>query len=119
MILQEFNMELLIWIVQKSIIKLQGIFESGLGTLRSNSAFKEYQLSLPYFVKSAQASNKSEETCGPVHVDPEEPAVDQLWDEFHGVMKTTAEWMVPFIELFGVEEGNGLTPFATEINTPP
>ena len=53
-----------------------------------------------------------------MHVDPEEPAVDQLWDEFHGVMKATTEWMVPFIDLFGVEEGNGLTPFATEINTP-
>ena len=28
------------------------------------------------------------------------------------------EWMVPFLELFWVEEGNGLSTFATEINTP-
>ena len=26
--------------------------------------------------------------------------------------------MVPFLGLFGVEEGNGLSPFTTEINTP-
>ena len=118
MILQEFNMELLIWIVQKSIIKLQGIFESGLGTLRSNSAFKEYQLSLPYFVKSAQASNNPEETCGPVPVDLEEPDVYQVWDEVHGDMKATTELMFPFLGLFGIEEGNSISPSATEINTP-
>ena len=27
------------------------------------------------------------------------------------------ECMVPFLELFGVEEGNGLSRFASEINT--
>ena len=53
-----------------------------------------------------------------MHVDLEEPAVDQLWGEFHGVLKATTEWMVTFLGLFGVEEGNGLSPFDTEINTP-
>ena len=51
-----------------------------------------------------------------MHVELEEPAVDQLWDEFHRVIKATTESMVPFLDLFGVEEGNGLSPFATEIN---
>ena len=68
-------MDQLIWIVQKSIIKLQAIFESGLVTSRINSAFKGYQKSFPKFVESAQASNKSEETCVPVNVDLEDPAV--------------------------------------------
>ena len=53
-----------------------------------------------------------------MHVELEEPAVDQLWDEFHRVIKATTELMVPFLDLFGVEEGNGLSPFDTEINTP-
>ena len=53
-----------------------------------------------------------------MHVDLEEPAVDQFWGEFHGVLKATTEWMVTFLGLFGVEEGNGLSPFDTEINTP-
>ena len=53
-----------------------------------------------------------------MHVDLEDPAVDQLWDELYGVMKATTEWVVPFLELFGLEEGNGISPFATEINTP-
>ena len=53
-----------------------------------------------------------------MNVDLEEPYVDQLWGEFHGVIKSTTEWMVPFLGLFGVEEGNGLSPFTTEINTP-
>ena len=43
MILREFNVEKLIRIVQKSIINPQAIFESGLVTFRSNSAFKGYQ----------------------------------------------------------------------------
>ena len=33
-------------------------------------------------------------------------------------MKATTEWVFPFLELFWVEEGNGLSTFATEINTP-
>ena len=43
MILWEFNIDQLIRIVQKSIIKLQAMFGSGLVIPRSNSAFKGYQ----------------------------------------------------------------------------
>ena len=50
MILQDFDMEQLIWIVQKSIIKLQAIFESGLVASRSNSTSKGYQKSFPDFI---------------------------------------------------------------------
>ena len=50
MILWELNMEQLIQIVQKSIIKLQAIFESSLFTSRSNSTFKGYHKSFPDFI---------------------------------------------------------------------
>jgi hypothetical protein len=43
MVLQEFNMEQLIRIVQKSIIKLDAMFEGNLVPPRSRSVFKEYQ----------------------------------------------------------------------------
>ena len=33
-------------------------------------------------------------------------------------MKSTRSWMVPFLQLFGIVHGNGLSPFATSINTP-
>ena len=69
MILWEFNMEPLIRIVQKNIIKLQDIFSSGLVMSRSNSSFKGYQLSFPDFIESEKSRNKSEETCRPVYVD--------------------------------------------------
>ena len=88
-------MKQLIQIVQKSIIKFQVIFETGLVTSRSNSAYKGYQKSFPDSIEIAHASKKSEGTFGPVHV-------DILWDEVHEFMNATIEWMVPFLDLFGV-----------------
>ena len=78
MTMREFNMEQLIWIFQKSIIKLQAILKTRLVTSISNIAIKGYQKSFPDFIESAQSSNKSNKTCGPVHDDLEEPAVKQL-----------------------------------------
>ena len=55
---------------------------------------------------------------GPVHVDGNLPAVDQLWDEVHGVIEFTNSFIQQLLELFGVIEGNGLFPFAGAINSP-
>ena len=33
-------------------------------------------------------------------------------------MQAATEWMTPFLKLFGVEEGNGISPFAVEIRSP-
>ena len=52
MILREFNMEKLIRIVQKSIINIQAMFDSGLVTSRSNILFKGYQQSFPDFIEN-------------------------------------------------------------------
>ena len=51
-------------------------------------------------------------------VDLDEKAVDQLWSEVKGVMEVALAWMKPFLKLFGVEEGNGLSPFAVGIDSP-
>ena len=46
------------------------------------------------------------------------PAVTQLWSEFSKIVKTTNDVMLPFLKLFGVEEGNGISPFARTFETP-
>ena len=44
--------------------------------------------------------------------------MDQLWDEVFGVIEMAREKMIPFLKLFGVEKGNGLSPLAVKIDTP-
>ena len=57
-------------------------------------------------------------SAGPVEVDLHMPAVTQLWSEFRKNAKTTNDVMLPFLKLFGVEEGNGVSPFARTFDTP-
>ena len=54
----------------------------------------------------------------PIHVNNGKPAVDQLWEEVKGVIEVVTSWMLPFLKVFGVEEGNGLSPFAVTIDKP-
>ena len=53
MVLREFNMEHLIRIVQKRIIKRDVMFESNLVASRSRFAFKGYHKTFPDFIASA------------------------------------------------------------------
>ena len=39
-------------------------------------------------------------------------------DEVKGVIEVTNSFMIPFLKLFGVEVSNGISPFATNIDTP-
>ena len=41
-----------------------------------------------------------------------------MWEEVKGVIEVVNSWMMPFLKLFGVEVGNGLSPFAVDIDTP-
>ena len=86
-----FNMEQLIRIVQKSIIKLGAMFKGNLVAFRRRFAFKRYQQTFPYFIASAQASNNCNEANGIVRVQLEERAVNQLWGEVKAVMKAATE----------------------------
>lgn len=65
-------------------------------------------------------SNNSDSNlpAGPVEVEQHMPAVTQLWSEFSRIVKTTNDVMLPFLKLFGVEEGNGISPFARTFDTP-
>ncbi len=50
---------------------------------------------------------------GPVNVDLMSPAEYQLWPEVRGVIETVNAWMQPFLKLFGVKDGNGLSPLVS------
>jgi len=86
-------------------------------TSRSDTSFKGYQHTFPEFLSSLRAGLDGY-SAGPIHVDNSRPAVDQLWDEVQGVLEFTNLFMIPFLKLFGVEEGNGLSPFAVDISSP-
>ena len=118
-ILREFNMEQLIRIVCKNKIRNDAIFESNLVTSRSRNTFKGYQQSFPEFIESLKKASASlnDCECGPVEIDLTMPAANQLWEEVDGIMKATNAWMKPFLAKYGVEEGNGLSPFAVDIDS--
>ena len=59
-----------------------------------------------------------EDECGPVDVDLDKVAVNQLWDEFKGVTEVENCCMRLILKVFKAAEGNGLSPFAISINTP-
>jgi hypothetical protein len=117
-LLREFNIEQLIRIVRKHNVKLNAIFESNLVTATSGSSFSGYAQTFPQFLAALQGG-ASNNVAGPVTVDLDcdIAAVDQLWDEVHGVIDATNTWMEPFLLLFGVTKGNGLSPFLCDIQT--
>jgi hypothetical protein len=75
MMLREFNVEQLIRIVQKLMIKLDCIFESSLLLSWSNAGLYGYQETMSGFIKSMLATHAREECCGPVNVDPAKEVV--------------------------------------------
>ena len=104
--------------MQTSVIKLDSIFSGGFVTIRSQPTLEGYQQSLGDFITSAQASNVRTETCKPISVDLSKAAVDQLWEEVKAVMRFATLRMMPFLWLFVMETGNGLSLFAIDIETP-
>jgi hypothetical protein len=110
-------MEQLIRIVQKSLIRLDVIFESNLVALRS-MGFKGYQGLFPDFLAALRVKKSNYDDAGKVEVNINNPVVGQLWDEVMGLLAFTRSVMVPFLKVFGVVEGHSLSPFAVKIDTP-
>ena len=50
--------------------------------------------------------------------DIERPPVKHIWPEVMGIILAVNAWMVTFLKTFGVEKGNGLSPFAVSIDIP-
>ena len=97
---------------------MDSIFAGNLLTSRDQSSLSGYQSTFPDFIKSLRAAATFMPPTGSVHIDLNKPAVLQLWPEVVGIIRTVNRTMKPFLNLFGVEEGNGLSPFLTTINDP-
>jgi hypothetical protein len=76
---------------------------------------KGYPSGLQEFIKNMQNGSSY---SGPIDVDLTKPAVDQLWDTVQGILSFGTNLMRPFLNIFGSEVGNGLSPFAVDIETP-
>jgi hypothetical protein len=100
------------------MIKLDCNFASSLLISWSNAGLCGYQEAMLGFIKSMSVTHAREECCGPVDVDPAKEVVHQLWDDVKGVIDQEVTLMMPFLQLFGVVEGNGLSPFVTNIKKP-
>ena len=57
-------------------------------------------------------------SSGPIDIDLTEPAIGQIWDTVQGILSFGTNLMQPFLKVFGSEVGNGLSPFAVNIETP-
>ena len=95
-------MEQLIRIVRNSIIRPMSIFRSALVTSISQTSFLGYHQTFSDLIISSKEIGVAQESSGPVHVDINQLAVGQLWDEVSGLLKVSTAWMVPFLILFGV-----------------
>ncbi len=107
--LQEFNSEQFVWLVNKLRIKLNAIFERELLTNRNKSNW--YLASFPDFVKNLMMGSKHP-LVGPVDVDLSKTAVTQLWNEVSEVINTVNKVCRPLLEKLGTVEGNGLSPLS-------
>ena len=117
MLLREFTVVDVNDLVNKIRLKMNAIFGGNLVVDRSNT-MKGYTGTLPDFLASSRAGNMEELTAGPVHVDLESLAVNQLWNKVSQMFKMVNSVMMPFLKLYGVEEGHGLSPFASNIDDP-
>ena len=48
----------------------------------------------------------------------EQRPVKQIWTEVMGIVLAVNAWMMNFLNKFGVEKGNGLSPFDISIDSP-
>lgn len=115
-LLREFGLEQLIRLVDKIELKSKAIFESNLATSRDNSG-KGYTATFGDFVQSLKSANTKTPPCGPVEIDLAEKAVSQLWPHVNTIISEVNEKMIPFLKMFGATDGNGLSPFAVNIDT--
>ena len=112
-IMIDFIMEQLIAIVDKMKICFDAIFGSGLVTARCICTLKGYLSTFYEYVENLKQAAMEKPSSGPVVMNDSEPAVHQLWDEVKGVIEAVNTYIKPFLNLFGVEMGKGISPSVT------
>lgn len=112
--LQEFTVEQLIYLINKVNQVTKALYEGGLS---SGVSGKGYQATFEEYIRIVREAFSKMPKAGPIEVDLLSPAVNQLWDNVRRIMNMASSKMHPFLKLFGVVEGSGLTPFAVDIET--
>ena len=82
----------------------------------SASDFKGYQETFHVFVSILKSAVLVVPPSGPINVDPDIPEGIHIWTEIKVFICNANQFMKPFLKLFGVEEVNGLSPFAVDID---
>ena len=104
-------------IVDKQRIKIKAIFDSNLLTSRSTSSFKGYQETFPDLVASLNVAASTVPPYIPINLDPDIPAVIHIWHEIKCIIFNVNQSMKTFLNIFGVEERNGLSQFSVDIDS--
>ena len=115
-ILSEFNIEKFICIHNKTNIRNDDIFESGLAAYRYKTTLKGYQNKFPQFIDSLKKAASTSVCYGPLNVDLDMPAVDKLWDTVREVSDSTNTYTELFLKLFSIKKENCLSPLMVEMN---
>jgi len=115
---REFNVEQFINLVERMQMRVNSIFESRLVPSRSSMG-KGYQGTFADFINSLQNASAELSKSGIVDVVLTDKAVTQLWPTVKLIFDKVNPMMTQFLKLFGVDELNGLSPFAAaNINSP-
>lgn len=101
--------------MNKVTLRIKAIFEGGLATSHKG---KGYQATFPEFSKILKDALASLPSGGPIDVDLDTAAIDQLSDAVKSIMNLVTKRMLQLLKRFIVVEGNGLSPFATTITLP-
>ena len=95
---------------------MKAIFESDILTSRSKPVFKVYQKTFTKFVSSLKTAALTVTTYGTIDVDLAMPSVTHLWSKVKIIIINANYFMKPFLKLFGVEYGNGLSPIDVDMD---
>ena len=107
--MREFNTKKLICIYDKTKVRNDAIFESGLVISLSNTTLKEYQKTFLEFLDSLKKVALKTVCCGPLNFDLDMPLVYQLWDMVKEVIDGTNTYMKIFLKIFSIDKGNGFS----------
>lgn len=87
------------------------------GGLLQGVSHKGYQATYQECMKIVKVASSRMPKGGQMEVDLTNPAVYHIWDNVRYIMNVASAKMHPFLKLFGIVDGNGLSPFAANIET--
>ena len=65
-----------------------------------------------------KAAASTVKNCGTIDVELDIPEVIQIFPKVKGTINNVNHFMKPFLKIFGMEYGNGISPFAVDMDDP-